>query len=130
MNESERLGCTYKLKKSAKLHQTKARQQAVCYDFTPALTSLKIALMQKKESLFPQVLFLISPVGSLRQIQLKFGDGSELKTSVCLYRNGIIDSDYVEEVFVPMVNNTEKYFHIHDDDRWNLHSMSSWFVKL
>ena len=30
---------------------------------------------------------------------------------------GIIDSDYVEEVFVPMVNNTEKYFHIHDGDR-------------
>ena len=30
---------------------------------------------------------------------------------------GIIDSDYVEEVFVPMVNNTEKYFYIHNGDR-------------
>ena len=30
---------------------------------------------------------------------------------------GIIDSDYVEEVFVPMVNNTNKYFYIHNGDR-------------
>ena len=30
---------------------------------------------------------------------------------------GIIDSDYVEEVFVPMVNNTNKMFYIHPGDR-------------
>jgi dUTPase len=36
---------------------------------------------------------------------------------ILLEPQGIIDSDYVEEVFVPMVNNTEKYFHIHPGDR-------------
>jgi dUTPase len=30
---------------------------------------------------------------------------------------GIIDSDYVEEVFVPMVNNTDKIFHVRDGER-------------
>jgi dUTPase len=30
---------------------------------------------------------------------------------------GIIDSDYVEEVFVPMVNNTNKLFHIRSGER-------------
>jgi dUTP pyrophosphatase len=30
---------------------------------------------------------------------------------------GIIDSDYVEEVFVPMVNNTDKLFHIRSGER-------------
>ena len=30
---------------------------------------------------------------------------------------GIIDHDYVEEVFVPMVNNTDKLFHIRSGER-------------
>ena len=47
-----------------------------------------------------------------------FCSGLSLKKGLILANcEGVIDSDYVEEVFVPMVNNTDKLFHIRSGER-------------
>ena len=66
--------------------------------------------LDPRRVLVPTGLILDIPVDSLQEF---IRSGMATKKGIGLLSpHEIIDSDYVEEVFVPMVNNTEKYFYI------------------
>ena len=113
MKDSERLGC-YRLKKNAKL-PSKGTQQAACYDLY-ACVDKPLKLDPRERVLVPTGLILDIPRGFSARIHTRSGMAAKKGIGLSVSQ-GIIDSDYVEEFFVPMVNNTEKYFHIHDGDR-------------
>lgn len=113
MNVSESLGC-YKLRTSAKL-PSKGTQQAACYDLY-ACVDKPLKLDPRERVLVPTGLVLDIPSGFSARIHTRSGMAAKRGIGLSVSQ-GIIDSDYVEEVFVPMVNNTEKYFHIYDGDR-------------
>ena len=103
---SAKLGC-YKIKETAKL-PSKGTDQAACYDL--------YACVDEPLKLDPRERVLV-PTGLVLDIPRGFSGMAAKKGIGLSVSQGIIDSDYVEEVFVPMVNNTEKYFHIHNGDR-------------
>ena len=110
---SAKLGC-YKLKENAKL-PTKGSGQAACYDLY-SCSDEPILLEPKERVLVPTGLVMDIPRGFSARIHTRSGMAAKKGIGLSVSQ-GIIDSDYVEEVFVPMVNNTEKYFHIHPGDR-------------
>ena len=110
---SAKLGC-YKIKETAKL-PSKGTDQAACYDLY-ACVDEPLKLDPRERVLVPTGLIFDIPRGFSARIHTRSGMAAKKGIGLSVSQ-GIIDSDYVEEVFVPMVNNTEKYFHIHNGDR-------------
>tara|TARA_R100001463_G_scaffold124447_1_gene181407 strand:- start:761 stop:1222 length:462 start_codon:yes stop_codon:yes gene_type:complete len=107
------LGC-YKLKENAKL-PTKGSHHAACYDLY-SCSDAPIVIDPKERMLIPIGLVLDIPHGFSARIHTRSGMAAKKGIGLSVSQ-GIIDSDYVEEVFVPMVNNTNKSFSIHPGDR-------------
>ena len=112
-NTEAQLGC-YKLKEDAKL-PTKGTDQAACYDLY-ACVDHPLKLEPKERVLVPTGLVLDIPRGFSARIHTR-SSWAAIKGIGLSVSQGIIDSDYVEEVFVPMVNNTDKLFHIRSGER-------------
>ena len=110
---SAKLGC-YKIKDEATLPQ-KGTGQAACYDLY-ACVDYPLKLEPKERVLVPTGLVMDIPRGFSARIHTRSGMAAKKGIGLSVSQ-GIIDSDYVEEVFVPMVNNTNKYFYIHNGDR-------------
>ena len=110
---SAKLGC-YKIKDEATLPQ-KGTGQAACYDLY-ACVDYPLKLEPKEKVLVPTGLVMDIPRGFSARIHTRSGMAAKKGIGLSVSQ-GIIDSDYVEEVFVPMVNNTNKYFYIHNGDR-------------
>ena len=100
---SARLGC-YKLKENAKL-PTKGSEDAACYDLY-SCSDEPILLEPRERVLVPTGLIMDIPRGFSARIHTRSGMAAKKGIGLSVSQ-GIIDSDYVEEVFVPMVNNTE-----------------------
>lgn len=100
------LGC-YKLKENAKL-PTKGSHHAACYDLY-SCSEAPIVIDPKERMLIPIGLVLDIPRGFSARIHTRSGMAAKKGIGLSVSQ-GIIDSDYVEEVFVPMVNNTNKSF--------------------
>lgn len=112
-NQPTNLGF-YSLRPSAKL-PIKATKGSACYDVY-ACVDEPLKLDPRERVLVPTGLIMDIPDGYSVRIHTRSGMAAKKGIGLSV-SEGIIDSDYVEEVFVPMVNNTEKYFHIHDGDR-------------
>ena len=112
-NTEAKLGC-YKLKENAKL-PTKGSGQAACYDLY-SCSEAPIVMDPRERVLIPTGLVLDIPRGFSARIHTR-SSWAAIKGIGLSVSQGIIDSDYVEEVFVPMVNNTDKLFHIRSGER-------------
>ena len=110
---SAKLGC-YKIKDDATLPH-KGTHQAACYDLY-ACVDYPLKIEPKERVLVPTGLVLDIPRGFSARIHTR-SSWAAIKGIGLSVSQGIIDSDYVKEVFVPMVNNTNKYFYIHNGDR-------------
>ena len=110
---SAKLGC-YKIKDEATLPH-KGTHQAACYDLY-ACVDYPLKIEPKERVLVPTGLVLDIPRGFSARIHTR-SSWAAIKGIGLSVSQGIIDSDYVKEVFVPMVNNTNKYFYIHNGDR-------------
>ena len=110
---SAKLGC-YKLKENAKL-PTKGSEDAACYDLY-SCSDEPILIEPRERVLVPTGLIMDIPHGYSVRIHTRSGMAAKKGIGLSV-SEGIIDSDYVEEVFVPMVNNTDKIFHVRDGER-------------
>ena len=110
---SAKLGC-YKLKENAKL-PSKGTEQAACYDLY-SCSEAPIVMDPRERVLIPTGLVMDIPRGFSARIHTRSGMAAKKGIGLSVSQ-GIIDSDYVEEVFVPMVNNTNKMFYIYPGDR-------------
>ena len=110
---SAKLGC-YKLKENAKL-PTKGTVQSACFDLYACLDA-PLGLLPDERVLVPTGLVLDIPRGFSARIHTRSGMAAKKGIGLSVSQ-GIIDSDYVEEVYVPMRNNTNKHVHIYPGDR-------------
>ena len=113
VTDSKQLGC-FKLKENAKL-PTKGTDHAACFDLYACVDG-PLGLLPGERRLVPTGLVFDIPVGFSARIHTRSGMAAKHGIGLSVSQ-GIIDSDYVEEVFVPMVNNTNKHFFIYDGDR-------------
>jgi dUTP pyrophosphatase len=109
----QNVGC-FKLSEKAKLPY-QATAGAACYDLY-ACVDKPLKLNPKERVLVPTGLIMDIPEGYSVRIHTR-SSWAAIKGIGLSVSEGIIDSDYVKEVFVPMVNNTDKIFHINDGDR-------------
>ena len=104
----------YALHPQAKLPM-KQTQGAACFDIHACSDDL-IALAPGERALIPTGLIFDIPKDHSVRIHTR-SSWAGVKGIGMSVTEGIIDYDYVEEVFVPMVNNTDKLFHIHSGER-------------
>ena len=109
----QKVGC-FKVFEKAKLpHQ--ATPGSACYDLY-ACVDEPLKLNPRERVLVPTGLIMDIPHGYSVRIHTRSGMAAKKGIGLSV-SEGIIDSDYVEEVFVPMVNNKDKIFHIRDGER-------------
>ena len=92
-----------------------ATKGSACFDIHACCDDL-ITLNPGERALIPTGLIFDIPEDHSVRIHTR-SSWAAIKGIGLSVSQGIIDSDYVEEVFVPMVNNTEKYFHIYPGAR-------------
>ncbi len=104
----------YSLHANSKL-PCKQTQGAACFDLY-ACSDDVITLAPDERALIPTGLVFDIPKGYSVRIHTR-SSWAAVKGIGLSVSEGIIDSDYVDEVFVPMVNNTDKLFNIYSGDR-------------
>ena len=104
----------YALHPRAKLPM-KQTHGAACFDIHACCDDL-ITLNPGERALIPTGLIFDIPEDHSVRIHTR-SSWAAIKGIGLSVSQGIIDSDYVEEVFVPMVNNTDKLFHIRSGER-------------
>ena len=112
-NQPTNLGF-YSLRPSAKL-PVKATKGSACYDVY-ACVDEPLKLDPRERVLVPTGLIMDIPDGYSVRIHTRSGMAAKKGIGLSV-SEGIIDSDYVEEVFVPLVNNGDKIYQIRDGDR-------------
>jgi dUTP pyrophosphatase len=75
-----------------------------------------LSLGPNERAMIPTGLIMDIPRGYSVRIHTRSGTAAKKGLGMSV-SEGIIDSDYVEEVFVPMVNNTDKIFYIRNGER-------------
>ena len=104
----------YSLHPKARLPEKKT-EGAACFDLH-ACVDEPLKLNPNERVLVPTGFIMKIPDGYSVRIHTRSGMAAKKGIGLSV-SEGIIDSDYVEEVFVPMVNNTDKILHIRDGDR-------------
>ena len=104
----------YALHPRAKLPM-KQTQGAACFSIH-ACCDDQITLNPGERALIPTGLIFDIPENHSVRIHTR-SSWAAVKGIGLSVSQGIIDSDYVEEVFVPMVNNNNKLFHIRSGER-------------
>ena len=112
---SKTVGC-YKIRKNAKM-PFMATKGSACFDVHACLLPCTIKMLKPGERfLVPLGLILDIPEGYSVRVHTRSSIASKHGVGMSV-SEGIIDSDYVEEVFVPVVNNGDKVYQIRDGDR-------------
>ena len=104
----------YSLHPNARLPEKKT-EGAACFDLY-ACVDEPLKLNPKERVLVPTGFIMKIPDGYSVRIHTRSGMAAKKGIGLSV-SEGIIDHDYVEEVFVPMVNNTDKLFHIRSGER-------------